>query len=34
MLDVMRRYGRRDARLLLHSGTMGVHTYRDGRRIA
>jgi hypothetical protein len=34
MLDVMRRYGRKDARLLLHTGSLGIHTYRDGRRVA
>jgi hypothetical protein len=34
MLDVMRRYGRRDARLLLHSGNMGIHTYRNGKRLS
>jgi hypothetical protein len=34
MLDVMRHYGRRDARLLLHSGSMGIHTYRGGKRVS
>jgi hypothetical protein len=33
MLDVMRTYGRRDARLLLHSGNLGIHTYRSGKRV-
>jgi hypothetical protein len=32
MLDLMRCYGGRDARLLLHSGTEGVRVYRGGRR--
>ncbi len=31
MHDIMRRYGGRDARLLLHSVTEGVQVYRGGR---
>lgn len=34
MLDVMRRYGRPDARLMLHTGRLGIHTYQDGKRVA
>jgi hypothetical protein len=31
MLDLMRSYGRADARLLLHTTETGMRTYRDGR---
>ena len=34
MQDVMRRYGRRDALLLLHDTNEGVRAYRDGRELA
>jgi hypothetical protein len=34
MLDVMRRHGRRGARLLLYGVSDGVEIYRDGRREA
>jgi hypothetical protein len=34
MQDVMRRYGRRDALLLLHDTNAGVRAYRDGRELA
>jgi hypothetical protein len=34
MHDLMRRYGGRQARLLLHGSTGGVQVYRDGRRSA
>jgi len=33
MLDVMKRYGRPDALLLLHSATSGVGAWRCGRRL-
>lgn len=33
MLDVMRRYGRRDALLLLHDTNEGVRAYRDGKEL-
>ncbi len=33
MLDLMQRYGRRDAVLLLHDTIDGVRAYRDGRRV-
>jgi hypothetical protein len=32
MLDLMRAYGGRGARLLVHGGNEGVRVYRDGRR--
>jgi hypothetical protein len=32
MLDLMRAYGARGARLLVHGGNEGVRVYRDGRR--
>jgi len=34
MRDVMRRYGRPDALLLLYDGNAGVRCYRDGRECA
>jgi hypothetical protein len=34
MLDVMSKYGRPDAVLLLHSATDGVTAYRGGRKVA
>jgi len=33
MHDLMRAYGGRGARLVLHSGTEGVRVYRDGRQL-
>lgn len=33
MLDVMRRYGRSDALLLLHDTNEGVRVYRDGKEL-
>ena len=33
MLDVMKRYGRPDALLLLHSATSGVRAWRGGRQV-
>ena len=33
MKDVMRRYGRPGALLLLYDATVGVRGYRDGREV-
>ena len=34
MRDVMRRYGRPDALLLLFDASVGVRAFRDGRPVA
>ena len=33
MLDVMQRFGRRDALLLLHDANAGITAYRGGREV-